>query len=395
VTTAWPAAPLGTLCEVLDSRRKPITKSNRIPGPIPYYGASGVLDYVDGFLFDEKLVLLGEDGAKWQSGDRSAFIIDGKSWVNNHAHALRPMPDKLTHEWLTYFLISTDLSEYITGVTVPKLNQERMRTIPIPLPPLDEQKRIVAKLDAAQQEFDRLNNNLEQQLSQLTDFDSALLSEMLGDPCQTPEPAVNTHWSAASLGELVDTLGGLWTGKKDPLVQATVIRSTNFGKDQRINLEDVALLEVEASQFGKRKLQYGDLILEKSGGGPNQPIGRVVVFDLLEAGYSYSNFTNRLRIRDQKRVLPEFLHRFLTHFHLCGGTVPIQSNSTSIRNLSMPDYLKVEVPLPPLDEQKRIVAQLDEAALTSASLRSNILDRKKSASELQSIILTAAFAGAL
>ena len=75
--------------------------------------------------------------------------------------------------------------------------------------------------------------------------------------------------------------------------------------------------------------------------------------------------------------------------------MPIQSNSTSIRNLSMPDYLKVEVPLPPLDEQKRIVAQLDEAALTSASLRSNILDRKKSASELQSIILTAAFAGAL
>jgi len=149
VTNAWPVISLGTLCEVLDSRRKPITKSNRIPGPIPYYGASGVLDYVDGFLFDEKLVLLGEDGAKWQSGDRSAFIIDGKSWVNNHAHALRPMPDKLTHEWLTYFLISTDLSEYITGVTVPKLNQERMRSIPIPLPPLDEQKRIVAKLDEA------------------------------------------------------------------------------------------------------------------------------------------------------------------------------------------------------------------------------------------------------
>ncbi len=172
---------------------------------------------------------------------------------------------------------------------------------------------------------------------------------------------MTSKWPVVPLGELIETLGGLWTGKNEPFVKATVIRSTNFGKGQRLDLQDAAVLDVEASQFGKRELQYGDLVLEKSGGGPNQPVGRVVVFDRNETGYSYSNFTNRLRILDRERVLPEYLHQFLTHFHLRGGTESIQSNSTSIRNLSMPDYLRVEIPLPSLDEQKRIVAKLDEA----------------------------------
>jgi type I restriction enzyme S subunit len=102
------------------------------------------------------LVLLGEDGAKWGAGDRSAFAISGKSWVNNHAHVLRPNRDVLLDEWLTHYLVSADLMEYISGVTVPKLNQARMRDIPIPLPPLDEQKRIVARLDELEDEASTL-----------------------------------------------------------------------------------------------------------------------------------------------------------------------------------------------------------------------------------------------
>ena len=87
----WKIRPLGEICDVLDNKRKPITKKNRIEGDIPYYGATGILSYVKDFLFDEQLVLLGEDGAKWESGANSAFIISGKTWVNNHAHVLRPI----------------------------------------------------------------------------------------------------------------------------------------------------------------------------------------------------------------------------------------------------------------------------------------------------------------
>jgi restriction endonuclease S subunit len=137
---------LGDLCEVLDSKRKPITKADRTSGPFPYYGATGAVDFVDGYIFDEPLVLLGEDGAKWGAGDRSAFAIDGKSWVNNHAHVLRPNREKVRDEWLIVYLNAADLDEYITGATVPKLNQAKMREISVPVPSLGEQDEVLASL---------------------------------------------------------------------------------------------------------------------------------------------------------------------------------------------------------------------------------------------------------
>jgi type I restriction enzyme S subunit len=101
-------------------------------------------------VFDEPLVLLGEDGAKWAAGEKSAFPINGKTWVHNHAHVLRPVRDLLLDGYLTAYLNQIDLSQFITGVTVPKLNQERMRNIPIPLAPLETQQTIVAEIEAEQ-----------------------------------------------------------------------------------------------------------------------------------------------------------------------------------------------------------------------------------------------------
>jgi type I restriction enzyme, S subunit len=145
----WQTNKLGELCDVLDHKRKPITKRDRMAGKYPYYGATGVLDYVADYLFDEPLVLVGEDGAKWASGERTAFAVEGKIWVNNHAHVLRPDRAVLLDNWLLFYLNNSDLTEYVSGLTVPKLNQGSLREIPIPLPPLPEQRRIVGILDEA------------------------------------------------------------------------------------------------------------------------------------------------------------------------------------------------------------------------------------------------------
>ena len=145
---SWKNVALGELCEVLDSKRKPITKKDRTTGSYPYYGATGIVDYVGDFIFNEKLVLIGEDGAKWDSGDMTAFIADGEYWVNNHAHVIKPLRNRLLDEWLVYYFYYKDLKEFVTGLTVPKLNQGQLKTIPIPLPPLATQQKIVAKLDA-------------------------------------------------------------------------------------------------------------------------------------------------------------------------------------------------------------------------------------------------------
>ncbi len=152
---SWKTVELGNLCEVLDNKRKPITKCDRIEGEFPYYGATGIVDYVDNYIFDEKLVLVGEDGAKWESGEKTAFIVNGKYWVNNHAHVIKPKRDLLLDEWLVYYFFYKDLKEFITGLTVPKLNMGQLKIIPIPLPPLQIQQKIVVKLDKIFAEIDK------------------------------------------------------------------------------------------------------------------------------------------------------------------------------------------------------------------------------------------------
>ena len=152
--TKWPMVELGETVEILDSLRRPITKHERRPGPYPYYGATGVVDYVDNYLFDEPLVLVGEDGAKWGSGEQSAYAVEGKVWVNNHAHVLRPKRERLLDRFLIEIINSLDLTLYITGVTVPKLNQAKLKSIQIPLPPLEVQREIVAEIEGYQRVID-------------------------------------------------------------------------------------------------------------------------------------------------------------------------------------------------------------------------------------------------
>lgn len=174
----WVTKPLGQVCDILDRLRKPITKRDRKAGPYPYYGATGILDHVENFLFDEPLVLIGEDGAKWGAGDNSAFSISGKTWVNNHAHVIRPHRNVVLDDWLIYYLNASDLSDFISGMTVPKLNQGRLKEITIPLPPLEEQKRIVAVLDEAFEGLSRARANADANLQNARELFESYLAEV-------------------------------------------------------------------------------------------------------------------------------------------------------------------------------------------------------------------------
>ena len=138
---------LGELVENFDNKRIPLSKSAREKGDYPYYGATGIIDYVNNFIFDEKLILIGEDGAKWGANENSAFIVEGKYWVNNHAHVIKPNRELIIDKFLVEILNKFDLSEYISGLSVPKLNQANLNLIRIPLPPLEIQKKIVSEIE--------------------------------------------------------------------------------------------------------------------------------------------------------------------------------------------------------------------------------------------------------
>ena len=152
-----------------------------------------------------------------------------------------------------------------------------------------------------------------------------------------------------------ETINGLWKGKAEPFVRAKVIRNTNFRNDGILDFEDVADLEVEARSLLKKKLVKGDIIIERSGGGPKQPVGRVCLFDIHTTdNFSLSNFTTALRILDRKRFLPRFVCYYLLYLYRSGYTENLQRATTGIRNLDFSSYLKTEIPVPDLDEQIKI-----------------------------------------
>lgn len=164
-------------------------------------------------------------------------------------------------------------------------------------------------------------------------------------------------------------INGLWTGKKEPFVNVAVIRNTNFSKDCKLKLDDVAYIDVEAKQFATRKLEYGDIIVEKSGGSEKQPVGRAVLFDIIEGDYSFSNFTATIRINDKGAMLPKFLNDCLYWHYQNGDTVKMQSKTTGLHNLDMKAFLRQPIPYPPLSEQERIVSELD--------LLTEVIDKQK------------------
>lgn len=145
---AWRHVVLGDATISEDSKRRPVKSSERVPGPYPYWGASGVVDHVDGYLFDYQTLLVSEDGENLRSRKTPiAFLVSGKYWVNNHAHVLRAKPD-FDLRFLAYAVEQSDISGFITGSTQPKLTAGNLSKLPVWCPPLPEQRRIAGVLGA-------------------------------------------------------------------------------------------------------------------------------------------------------------------------------------------------------------------------------------------------------
>lgn len=348
----WRYKKLGEVCEILDSKRKPITKEKREAGDIPYYGATGCLDFVKNYIFDEKLVLLGEDGAKWGAGEESAYIIEGKSWVNNHAHTLRPKRSILIDEFMVYYLNYSNLQSYITGVTVPKLNQEKMRSIEIPVPPLSEQHSIVARLDAAFSHIDALKANAEKQLNEARKLFQAELTE-----CMRPKEG----WEEKTLKEVSEIAGeyGLNASSKpfDGVRYLRITDITDFGylNDDKVsaNVED-----------GKKQdeLVEGDILFARTGA----TVGKTLVYrkdfgDCLFAGYL-------IRYRLKKDcILPRFIH-YITHSKEYYKWVETNQEAAAQPNISAKKYNMLFIRYPNIDVQHRIVSHLDSLSSTIRKL---------------------------
>jgi len=383
VRVEWNESSLGELVTILDSQRRPITKCDRVPGRVPYYGATGVQDYVADFLFDEPLILVGEDGAKWGSGEATAFSISGRSWVNNHAHVLRPQRDRILDQWLVYYLLHADLTPFVTGLTVPKLNQEMLRRIPVPLPPIADQRRIVPVLDMVFQDAMTATANVEKNLAYSRELYDQSLKSVFGVERPT--------WRASTLGSVLAVLRNgvncVQSKRRGPC-RITRIETISTGdiSDERVGYSDL-----NERDKARSRLIKGDILFSHINSAPH--IGKSAILrDEIELYHGI----NLLLMRPGSAVLPEFLQAKLNALHSAGYWKTVCKQSVNQASVNQQDIARVPFAYPDcVSVQKDVVAKLNDMRSSVVELR-KVYERKLAAlAELKQSLLARAFAGEL
>ena len=353
----WQTKKLGEVCEVLDKKRKPITQRDRIPGKYPYYGATGILDYVHEYIFDEKLILIGEDGAKWGSGENTAFIAEGKYWVNNHAHVIRPNRSKVLDNWIVYFLNFSDLSKYVTGLTVPKLNQAKMRDITFPLPPLPEQKRIVKVLDEVFEGVATAKENAEKNLANARELFESYLQSVFANP--------GAGWEEKTLGAIIKLEYGkpLPDEKRNPNGKYPVYGAN--GEKDRTN----EYYHNKKSIIVGRKGSAGEINFSENKFWP------------LDVTY-FVTF-------DDKKYDLNFIYYILDNLKLTKLAKGVKPG------INRNEVYSIEVQIPSLSEQRAIVAKLDALSAETKKLEAIYQQKLADLDELKKSVLKKAFNGEL
>lgn len=385
----WDEKTLGELCDVLDSRRKPITKKDRVAGVYPYYGATGILDYVSGWIFDEELVLLGEDGAKWTSGEQSAFKINGKTWVNNHAHVLRPKRDRISDTYLIYNLNFQNLMPYITGTTVPKLNQEKMRSITIPLPPFPEQERIVAKLDKAFEAIDKVKANAEQNLNNAKEIYN-IKKELIFKTVLENKPV--------EFGDIIELLTDYHANGSYKLLKehvelldnenyAWMIRSTDFENEFKNNFKYIN--EKAYNFLEKTKIFGNEIIMSKIGNA-----GKIYLMPVVNRPVSLAMNLFLIRVK-KKLAISSYVYRFLLT-NIGQKQINERCKGAATQTITKDNVRSIKIYLPnTLSEQQKIVEKLDALQEQTKHLEQIYTKKIKECDELKQSILQKAFRGEL
>ncbi|CAN2189276.1 RMtype1_S_Eco933I-TRD2-CR2_like domain containing protein [Candidatus Nanopelagicaceae bacterium] len=368
----WVETNLLDVVEVLDRFRKPINATERESrqGAVPYYGANGQTGWIDDYLFDEELVLLGEDAIDFADPTaRKAYLIAGPSWVNNHAHVLRAKIDKVESYFLAESLNKVDFSQYVSFGTRSKLTQASMNGITIPLPPLPEQKRIVDLVSSV----DSYIEALQQQLESAKSSRNAVLHELL--------IAGGDDWVETTLGEAAEVIMGrqLSPSKKLGTRPRPYIRAANIGA-WGINLEDIYEMDFTEIEEERFACQVGDTILVE--GGNEKSVGCPALITEKESGLCIQNTVIRSRSRNSKALDPNFQYHLL-RFMFWRGDFAQLCAGTTIMHLGQKRAEVVPISIPPLGEQLNIVDTIskfdsavtysEETLISAKSLRSGLL----------------------
>ena len=344
-------AKLGDICEILDSKRVPITSSNRKAGIYPYYGANGVQDYVNDYIFDDELVLLAEDGGHFGSTDKPiAYRVSGKCWVNNHAHVLKPK-EGLNVDYLCYSLKFRNVSNIVNGATRQKLTQADMREIDIPLLSLKEQDTIVERLNKI---FDLISLR-KQQLSKLDELVKSRFIELFigkGYPIRT----INE----VSLGK--GEYGAQSASTEYDPKRPRYVRITDINDDGTLN--DDVVVSINPDDDKQYRLEYGDFMFARMGA----TVGKTYAF--ISGNQIFAGYLIRYKL-NQKLINPRYLFWY-TKLDEYWNWVKLNQSGAAQPGINAQKYGALQIPVPPIELQEQFAAFVEQTDKSKLAIQQSL-----------------------
>lgn len=344
----WEEKQLGKIATFYNSKRIPLTEIDRIKGEYPYYGASGIIDYVKDYIFDGEYILLGEDGANIvMRNSRLAFLAKGKFWVNNHAHIFQA---KDSNTFLCEALERINYTKYNTGTAQPKLNSDVVKKIKLLVPLKQEQEKIASFLTSVDTKIEQLTKKEEL----LQQYKKGVMQKIFNQEIRfkADDGSEFCEWEENKLGDIGITYNGL-TGKT----------SENFGSgkpyiqykqifdNSRITIDGFGYVSIEPNEK-QNKVQFGDIFFTTSSETPNEVGFTSVLLDNVEEVY-LNSFCFGYRAKSLDILNPYFAKFLFRSDNFRRKVIELAQGSTRY-NISKLELMKTLIQLPCLEEQTKI-----------------------------------------
>jgi type I restriction enzyme S subunit len=438
----WAWTTLENCVDILDSQRVPVNAKEReakIAGKssselYPYYGATGQVGWIDDYLFEEELLLLGEDGAPFlEPMKEKAYVVNGKCWVNNHAHVLRATREITSNSFLRHYLNLFDYRGFVTGTTRFKLNQSPMRRIPIPLAPLNEQRRIVSKVEEL---FSCLNAGVESLLKVKTllkryrqavlkyAFEGKLTEEWRKTHKDQAEPAQKLlqHMKqeqkknakgkykelppidTSSLPELPESWTWIRVADISETIQygtsekagtdasgVPVLRMGNI-KDGKILFDDLKYFPQDWPQLKEFLLEEGDVLFNRTNSA--ELVGKTAVYEKHHPKAVFASYL--IRIKTNKNTYnSSLLSHYINSLHGRRYIGTVVSQQVGQANVNGTKLSLMPVPLLPFEEQQEINREIERNLSIIDTTDKNADQTLNKSERMRQSILKMAFEGRL
>lgn len=391
IPNRWSLVDFEEAVDILDNRREPISSDEREKRTsgikqselYPYYGAGGQIGWIDDYIFDDNLILLAEDGAT----TGYVYIIDGKSWINNHAHVLKEKPEIVKRMYLFYYLKHYNFDHLKTGGTRPKLTQTNMKKVKIPVPPLDEQERIVEAVEERLERVERLKKSVENVSRLAQEYDESLVLSLMsgGVESQASIPPKGSdlpdNWKVVKMKDVsrVETGGTpktsvdeYWGG------DITWIRVSDMPEGIYVADSDDKITEKGLHEGSCSLIEEGGVVLST-----RATIGEVAIAkEELATNQGFKSIIPESNLKS--KYLAYYLDSITDYLESLGkGATYDEINKTQIQNL--------KIPLPPVEKQERIISRIE--SFDSERLRLAVDSVDELFSEYEESVLSYAFRG--